>query len=525
MNAIPHPSARRLLAGATGLLVTLALAVVGAARPASADPVRQAATPRDQQIEQMLAGLVRPTLMVAQTGAVRDLVYSMAAEQFDGDTNVLFESLIARAEQQGAIDPANAQWQQIKAGVAAFTSFTGGTYKPQIYLPFFDQVARGGLLTVGHAPQDESVQTTYGQRYSIIFRPIFNIDESYMLANETWILSINERVDWTVTDIETSKKIDALLNGTNPRAARTSGGFGTFDTNTPCNPSGYRLNRGREFLEYVLIEDPRHWEGIFQGKLDMRVQVFGGNGVRGSSYDFGIGRTNSNWNDIGHEMGTWDRAVHGDLWAWLWTERDSGDTTNVNYTIPNTGTTVSYSRSDKDDDLGITTVNFSDNHNVSEYNTGQVASYMCGVGGDGNTGNANHARTAQVWATSTYGSYSAQKTIDGDTNTALGEPNSWANARYAPMPQSLTYELGTVKTINRIVLYTTATYPIKEFRIRYWDDTRGWVEAAHVTNNTDAVITVNLPVPMTTRQVAMDGYSGPDHQPGYVRVNEFELYT
>jgi len=274
----------------------------------------------------------------------------------------------------------------------------------------------------------------------------------------------------------------------------------------------------------VLIENPRKFEGVFQGGLDMRVMVFGATGVRGPTFDFGIGRTNSNWNSIGHLMTTWDRAIYGDLWSYIWLERDSGDTETVSYTVPNGGPTVSYTKTDKDDDMGSNNVNFTDLSNV-EYTTGEVTSYVCGVGGDGNTGQNNFARTSRVNASSTYGSYSAAKTIDGDTDTSLGEPYSWANARYAPMPQWLSYDLGVPRTINRVVVYTTASYPIKDFDIRYWDDALGYQIAYSVRGNTAAVIPIDLPRSMTTRLVFMDGYSGPDHQPGYVRINEFELWA
>jgi hypothetical protein len=149
---------------------------------------------------------------------------------------------------------------------------------------------------------------------------------------------------------------------------------------------------------------------------------------------------------------------------------------------------------------------------------------VCGVGGDGNTGQGNFARMSRVNASSTYGSYSPAKTIDGDHDTALGEPYSWANARYAQMPQWLSYDLGVLRTINRVVVYTTASYPIKDFDIRYWDDAVGYRIAASIRGNTAENITINLPASITTRLVFMDGYAGPDHQPGYVRINEFELW-
>ena len=216
MTSMPHPTApdspparlrqrpRRVLAGTVGLLLTVGLAVFGISQPASAVPtVRADVAPGDAEIETMLNDLIVPLVRSARNENLRNVVYDMVREQFDGDTNVLFENLIPRAEAQGAVAPSDTYWQQVKAGVDRFATLTNGTYKPQIYIPNFGEVARAPRVTIGYAPQDESVQTTVGWRQNIfgMVRPAGIIDEASMVSTETWILSLNERVGWNQVDI------------------------------------------------------------------------------------------------------------------------------------------------------------------------------------------------------------------------------------------------------------------------------------------------------------------------------------
>jgi hypothetical protein len=252
--------------------------------------------------------------------------------------------------------------------------------------------------------------------------------------------------------------------------------------------------------------------------------VLGANGARGPVYNFGIKRTNSNWTPIHHLLTTWDTAVYGQFWAYVWHETDHARSTTYSYTVPNGGPTVSWTMTVADKDMGSNIVQFTDLFNT-EYTTGEVTSYVCGVGGDGGTGFTNYARTSIVTADTTFGGYSTAKTIDGSTSTDLGGAHSWANGRNAPLPQKLTYDLGVMRTISRIDLYTTATYAMRSFRVLWWDANLGfWRVAAETTTNTAPSVSFTLTTPITTRVVVVECNAGPAHQPGYVRINELELY-
>lgn len=181
----------------------------------------------------------------------------------------------------------------------------------------------------------------------------------------------------------------------------------------------------------------------------------------------------------------------------------------------------------KNDDMGAGVVGFTESTYLT-YSTGTVEWRVCSVGGDGGTGNDNFALQATVAASSTYPGYSPQRVNDGDRNTSLGGAYSWANnsggVNYPP--QWVQLDFGVTKTFRRVVVYTSAGYPIRDFDIQVWNGV-AWATPAggQVRGNTALQVTVNLAVSQSSRLVRVYGLSGPTHQPGYVRVNEFEVYA
>lgn len=137
-------------------------------------------------------------------------------------------------------------------------------------------------------------------------------------------------------------------------------------------------------------------------------------------------------------------------------------------------------------------------------------------------GVSNFARQANASASTTYPGYSAGRVIDGDRNTTVGGTYSWANDWGAPMPQWLELSWSSPITTSRVVLYTTSGYVLRDYDIQYWTGS-SWVSLASVNFNT-AVSRTHTFSPVTTTRLRVLGRRGPDNQPGYVRVNELEVY-
>lgn len=154
-------------------------------------------------------------------------------------------------------------------------------------------------------------------------------------------------------------------------------------------------------------------------------------------------------------------------------------------------------------------------------------SAMGGMGGTGDELPAceNLAFGAGTAAETTFSGYAPERVNDGDRSTELGGASSWAN-HWAPpdvtLPQWFEMDFGQSTTFRRIELYTTATYPVRDYDVSYWDG-EAWEPLLSVTDNTDAHRT-HVFDPVTSSKLRILGKNGPEHQFIHVRLNEIEVY-
>lgn len=138
----------------------------------------------------------------------------------------------------------------------------------------------------------------------------------------------------------------------------------------------------------------------------------------------------------------------------------------------------------------------------------------------------NLALGGSTTASSTYCSgsglhcYHAYRINDGDRDTTVGGYYSWANA--AGLPAWVKVDFGTTRAFNRVKLYTSSGYPIRNYKIQYWTGS-SWSNAATITGNTSTERTHTFST-KTSSQVRVLGELGPSNQSVYVRVNELEVY-
>jgi hypothetical protein len=492
----------------------------------------------DSAIQSLLSSSMQPLLTLAQDPNFRDIVRNGVARQFDGDDNVLMSDVINDAQQSGVIDTNSAAWQSFVANVAQFENINGTAYSPQIYIPNYSEgtlvpPSSTTMVVYETAPSTGAVAayqvdgngylTYYGQ-----------VDEAWAETNELWVLSINERVDMDPEALQAVRAMDAqrtsrktLAKGVNLRLATES---------ITCNPTGLRNNNGMEYLTWYRVPDPSDLESWLQGKLEMRMIVVGLGGAEIGNKYLGQQKRQPIKNGINTEvfLTSWDRAVWGDYWVYKWIEIDKGP--KITASLGLTPTALSFLGATANvtavieadnDDAGSGMVTFGESTNIT-YSTGTVEWRVCTVGGQGGTGNTNLALAAIASASSTYSGYSPARVNDGSRSTALGGANSWSNTGYGTgyPPQWIQLDFGTNRTFSQVVLYTTAGYELRDYRIEYWNGFN-WVNvfspAQNITNNTATQRTHNFPA-RTSRLVRIYTLSGPTHQPGFTRVNEFEVY-
>lgn len=150
-------------------------------------------------------------------------------------------------------------------------------------------------------------------------------------------------------------------------------------------------------------------------------------------------------------------------------------------------------------------------------------------GGGGGGGNLALGATAS--ASSTYCSgppqtsehcYAAFRVNDGNPSTALSGQASWTNDWGVAMPQWVELTWSAPVSASRVTVYTTTGYPIRDYDVQFWNGA-AWQTLVNVTANTSLQRNHVFPTVSTSRMRIL-GRQGPAVQPGYVRVNEFEVY-
>ncbi len=501
-----------------------------------ANPWNSAGTipPDDYQVLQSYAQqAVSPMLTLAQNPQFRDLVHTKVAQQFDGDDNVLLSDLLSEAVRTGIVNPYSAEYQSLTATISSFANVNGTSFEPQIYIPNFET----GLLI-----QPENVEmVVFESNLAQTQLPVYVLeggsvtvksqpaDEAYAENFEVWVISVNERVNMGGEALRQLRALDAT-GLTSRKASRP--GNGPIAANATCNPTGLRNNKGLEYLNSWRVPNPSAVEHWTSGKLELRVIVLGKGGAEIKNAYFGKIKRNTVKSGVYPNlfMTTWDRAIWGDTWAYKWVEEDNGPTITIALKLDDwikkllkipVGVSITAVFESKHDDAGTAIVNF-DESTYIEYSTGVVYFNVCSMGGEGGSGFDNLARTATVAASSTYPGYSPARVNDGSQSTALGGTDSWANNANTPLPQWVQLDFGVVKTFSRVELFTTATYALRDYDIQIWNGVT-WQNVATVNFNTAAHRTHTF-APVSSRLVRVLCRRGPDHQAGYVRVNEFEVY-
>ena len=135
------------------------------------------------------------------------------------------------------------------------------------------------------------------------------------------------------------------------------------------------------------------------------------------------------------------------------------------------------------------------------------------------TVDSNFAYRATATASSTQGGaeYNVNNVNDGIATTDF---NSWASTS---TPAWVQIDFGAKVIFNRVVLYTTTGYELKDYIIQYWDG-MSWIDAASVTGNTQAHRTTEFS-PVTCTKMRVYATTGSAAQSNYARICELEIYN
>jgi hypothetical protein len=521
------------------LLATFGTPAMAAPKPAPAAALKPAPGPAaaplpdpvENDIESQLQQMLTDALHLGADSQLRTLVRNIAGRQLDNDTDAPLTTVIAEAETFGMVDPNESWWQQLKSEVQYFV-VDGYQYEPQIHIPNLDEgIFTSDQVPIVVKPADETADTVPGYWLDAAgnVQQTPDLDETYADTNEVWVLTVSEQTNSAAAAATKPATKPAAKPAAQAPSAAVSGPQ-MISPMSACNSTGVRNNRGQEYLVAWRVPNKRAFGGWLSGKTEMRLVVVGSSGAVIKNYFFPkVKRKNiPNWQNFDVFVTTWDRAVWGDVMGYQWYELDGGKTVSTEISVPLQGggsikTTITTQA--RDDDGGSAAVLFGESTYIT-YSTGKVEFQVCSQGGDGGTGNDNLACGATASASSTFGGYSAAKATDCNADTRLGGAYSWANARttYPPNnPEWLQADFGVNKTFRRVVVYTSEGYPMKDFDVQVWNGVN-FGTVASVRGNSALSVPVSVGS-QTTRLVRILCRSGPDHQPGFVRINELEVYA
>lgn len=142
------------------------------------------------------------------------------------------------------------------------------------------------------------------------------------------------------------------------------------------------------------------------------------------------------------------------------------------------------------------------------------------------TTSVNYALQATVSAESTYPGYSVLKIKDGSRNTTVGPSYSWANNLPAGgrLPESVFLKFNSLRSVDRVVIYTSSGYALQNYTIQYRTNTSGsWITLVTIVGNTSVSRTHTFPA-VHLMEVQIICQKGPNNQISYGRLNEVEIY-
>jgi hypothetical protein len=175
------------------------------------------------EMEPYLDVLGKRMMWVVNNNAARSILYKEIEHKFDGDYNVLIETLINKYNLANLKVEENLLQTKFTTTVNLdfnniLKKFKDNEFKlkargkelyPQIFIPFYDELKASGKIGVGDPilviyPGNEHKERRVGYAINAdhqIVKVSSEIDESYAKKHEVWVISLNERV-FSTSDIK-----------------------------------------------------------------------------------------------------------------------------------------------------------------------------------------------------------------------------------------------------------------------------------------------------------------------------------
>ncbi|WP_128546990.1 hypothetical protein [Larkinella soli] len=186
---------------------------------------------------------------ISRNEALKSLLYQEIEKQFDGDYNVLIETLEktnSLFKLKNNIELANNSPMGRTSGddvLKAFEGIEGNTYFPQVYIPFYENLKKKGkinkespvLVAYDGITKEEEDGYVLNKKTRNFEKLPFRINEEYAKDHEVWVFSVNDRVDGNKEKSKSAAKLRAVeslyLERMNVKVAKEGWQSGKSDIN------------------------------------------------------------------------------------------------------------------------------------------------------------------------------------------------------------------------------------------------------------------------------------------------------
>ncbi|MFN8354542.1 MAG: hypothetical protein U0Y10_08855 [Spirosomataceae bacterium] len=169
--------------------------------------------------------LGKAVLISSENFNFRQKVYQEIERKFDGDFNVLIETLdndnvdFDLAQNVSNVISTNNSRVTPDEVINAFKNIEGKNYYPQVYIPFYEELKAKRIIgtkepvLIIHDGQTKDVFEGFSYKSGVLQKNNQKVDENYAKTNEVWVISLNERVSNSELASTSSSK-PARLAGT-----------------------------------------------------------------------------------------------------------------------------------------------------------------------------------------------------------------------------------------------------------------------------------------------------------------------
>jgi hypothetical protein len=312
--------------------------------------------PQDNQDQQKLNTLRKETLTLllqtAKSNEVKKLVLNECLKQSHGDYYVKITDLSSKLRNI----PGNETAADKLASLAQKTKIESGGRDAILFYPRAETIENYRKQRTRARAYEEQLYDPIGV-YQEVFNPDYsspgyivnngydlvfyqNVSEDYAWENDVWVIGEEENVS--------DENLVAALEDISVARVQGQPEYGGIIQCTDLNA----------------IE---HWTS---GKLEFKILVLNASGAKISQRGMGKSKRmyfrDQKWKDFGHFIGNWNTNTFGNWMYENWWEEDGGQSNSVTITMPppagQPGPTVSITvpSKNKDDDLGLATIQFSD---------------------------------------------------------------------------------------------------------------------------------------------------------------------